>query len=100
MVAIFWCLRNPDKLKVHVSNRVRKIKKINFTILYVPGYENPEDHTSKTTPINKYLNTEFWQNGPHLLMTDTDDLISKYCIEYLQEDTLSTKQSEELKAET
>ena len=30
----------------------------------------------------------------------TDDLIYKYYIEYLQENTLSTKQSEELKAET
>ena len=47
-----------------------------------------------------YLNTEFWQNGPYLLRTNTDDLISKYCIEYLQETALSTKQSEELKAET
>ena len=54
----------------------------------------------KTTPISKYLNTEFWQNGPHLLKTNTDDLISKYCIEYLQEKALSTEQSKELKAET
>ena len=66
----------------------------------MPGYENPADYTTKTTPINKHLNTDVWQNGPHLLRTDTDDLISKYCIEYLQEDTLSTKQSEEFKAET
>ena len=100
MVAIFWCLQNPDKLKVYLSNRVKKITQITFTILYVPGYENPADYTTKTTPINKYLYTEFWQNGPHLLRTNTDDLISKYCIEYFQEDTLSTKQSEELKAET
>ena len=100
MGAIFWCLQNPDELKVYVSNRVNMIKQINFTILYVPGYENPADYTTKTTPINEYLNTEFWQNGPHLLRTNTDDLISEYCIEYLQDDTLSTKQSEELKAET
>ena len=32
IVAIFWCLQNPDKLKVYVSNRVKKIKQINFTI--------------------------------------------------------------------
>ena len=100
MVAIFWCLQNPDKLKVYVSNRVKKIKQINFTILYVPGHENPADYTTKPTPIIEYLNTEFQQNGPHLLKTNTDELISKYCIEYLQENTLSTKQSEELKAET
>ena len=100
MIAIFWCLQNPDKLKVYVSNRVKKIKKINFTILHVPGHENPADYTTKPTPIIRYLNTEFWQNGPHLLRTNTDDLISKYCIEYLQGNTLSTKQSEELKAET
>ena len=100
MVAMFWCLQNPDKLKVYVSNRVKKIQQINFTILYVPGQENPADYTTKSTPINKYLNTEFWQNGPHLLKTNTDELISKYCIEYVQENTLSTKQSEELKAET
>ena len=100
MGAIFWCLQNPDKLKVYVSNRVRKIKQINFTILYVPGYENPADYTTNTTQINEYSNTEFWQNYPNLLSTYTDGLISKYCVEYLQEDTLSTKQSEELKAET
>ena len=34
------------------------------------------------------------------MKTNTDELISKYCIEYLQETALSTKQSEELKAET
>ena len=97
---LFWSLQNPDKLKVYVSNRVKKIKQINFTILYVPGYENPADYTTKTTPINRYLNTEFWQNGPQLLKTNTDELISKYCIEYLQEEALSAKQSEEMKAET
>ena len=48
MVAIFWCLQNPDKLKVYVSNRVKKIKQINFTILYVPGHKNPADFTTKT----------------------------------------------------
>ena len=100
MVAIFWYLQNPDRLKVYVSNRVKKIKQINFTILYVPGHDNPLHYTAKTTPINKYLNTAFWQNGPHLLRTTTDDLISKYFIEYLQENVLTTKQSEELKAET
>ena len=77
-----------------------KIKQINFTVLYVPGYENPADYTTKTTPIVKYSDTEFWQNGPHLLRTNTDDLISKYFIEYLREDALSTKKSEEFKAET
>ena len=100
MVAIFWCKENPDKLKVYVSNRVKKIKQINFSTLYVPGYENPADYTTKTTPINKYLNIEFWQNGPNLLRTNTDELICKYCIEYLQDGALSTKQSKELKAET
>lgn len=54
MVAIFWCFYNADKLKVYVSNRVKKIKKINFTILYVPGNENIADHTTKTTPVNKF----------------------------------------------
>ena len=91
MVAMFWCLQKPDKLKVYVSNRVKKIQQINFTILYVPGQENPADYTTKSTPINKYLNTEFWQNGPHLLKSNTDELISKYCIEYVQKNTLSTK---------
>ena len=76
------------------------MKQISFSILYVPGYENPEVYKTKTTPIDKYLNLEFWQNGPHLLRTNTDDLISKYCIEYMQEDALSNKQSEELKVET
>ena len=38
-------------------------------------------------------------NGSHLLKTNTDELISKYCIEYLQENALSEKQSEELKTE-
>ena len=41
-----------------------------------------------------------WQNGPKSLRTNTYELISKYCIEYLQEESLSANQSEKLNAET
>ena len=99
MVAILRFLQNPDKLKVCVKNRVWKIKKINFTILYVPGYENPPNYTTKTTSIDKYSNTEFWQFGPNFVSTDTDNPSFKYCIEYSQDGALSTKIYKELKAE-
>ena len=79
---------------------MKKIKQINFNNIFVPGHQNPADYSTKLTPINKYLNTDFLQNGPNLLRTNTDDLKSKHCIEYLLENALSTKQSEELKAET
>ena len=100
MVAIFWCLQNPEKLKVYVANRVKKIKQIDFTLLYVPGTENPADYITKITSINQYLNTEFWQTGPVLLRTNNDELITKYCIEHLKEEALSAKQSDEIKEET
>ena len=100
MVAIFWCLQNPEKLKVYVANRVKMIKQIDYTLLYVPGNENPADYTTKITSINKYLNTEFWRTGPEFLRTNTDELITKYCLEHLKEEALSDKQSDEIKAET
>ena len=59
MVAIFWCLQNPEKLNVYVVNRVKKRKQIDFTLLYIPGNEPPADYTTKITSINKYLNTQF-----------------------------------------
>ena len=56
-------------LQVCVSNRAKKIKTIDFSLLYVPANENPADYTTKTTSIDKYISTEFWQNGPNLLRT-------------------------------
>ena len=62
--------------------------------------ENSADYTTHITSINKYLNTDFWQIGPELLRTNTDELITKYCIEHLKEEALSAKQSDEIKEET
>ena len=101
MVALFWCMQNPEKLKIYVSNRVKKIKEINFTLLYVPGIDNPADYTTKITPWHKYLNTSFWQTGPELLREDTESILSKYCIEYIKDSSnLSNKEVEEAQAET
>ena len=79
MVPIFWWSRNPEKLNVYVVNRAKNIKQINFTLLHIPGNETPADYTTKITSVNKYLNTEFKQNGPKLLRTYTNELNAKPC---------------------
>ena len=46
-VCFHWIQTNYEKLKVYVSNRVQKIQKYDFKIIYVPGELNPADFCDK-----------------------------------------------------
>ena len=78
MVCLHWIQHNYEKLKVYVSNRVNKIQKCNFKIVYVPGELNPSDYVTKKTSVDKYLNNRFWQHGPEFLKENTEDILEKY----------------------
>ena len=55
LVCFHWIQSNCEKLKVYVSNRVRKIQKYGFKIIYVSGELNPSDFLTKKTNIEKIL---------------------------------------------
>ena len=40
---------------IALANRAKKIKQINFTLLYIPGNENPAGYTKKIISINKRI---------------------------------------------
>ena len=47
LVAMFWIKHDAYKLKVYVSNRVRKIQEHKFKLLYINGSINPAELVSK-----------------------------------------------------
>ena len=61
-----------------MSNRVNKIQKCNFKIVYIPGELNPSDYVTKRTSVDKYLNNCLWQHGPEFLKENTEDILEKY----------------------
>ena len=67
-----WIQNNYEKLKVYVSNRVQKIQKYDFKIIYVPGELNPSDFLTKKTLMEKYLNNPFWHHGQNFLEENTE----------------------------
>ena len=78
LVCMHWIRNNPAKLKIYVSNRVQKIQNSNFMIIYVPSELNPADFVTKKTSVEKYLNNNFWQNGPSFLKENIEEILSKY----------------------
>ena len=53
-VCFYWIQSNYEKLKVYVSNRVRKIQMYDFKIIYVLGSSTHRIMLQKTT-VEKYL---------------------------------------------
>ena len=77
-VCFHWIQTNYEKLKVYVSNRVQKIQKYDFKIIYVPGEMNPADFVTKKTNIEKYLNNPFWQHGPEFLDETNENILGMF----------------------
>ena len=85
-MSLYWVKHDPDKLKIYVSNRVRKIRELatiydinnkkthstHFQIVYVPSLINPADYVSKVTAPEKYVNNENWTMGPNFLTNDNE----------------------------
>ena len=101
LVAIQWIKSPPEKLKVYVANRVKKIQKFCLKLLYVPGTENPADLLTKPRPTSHFVNNEFWTNGPKLLEKSNESLDSEFNLEMtlasLSNDKITDKMEEELK---
>ena len=95
LVSLYWVKHDPDKLKIYVSNRVRKIRELatiydinnkkthctHFQILYVPGLVNPADYVSKVTPPEKYVNNENWTMGPKFLTNDNEQILEEFAVD-------------------
>ena len=77
-VCFHWIQTNYEKLKVYVSNRVQKIQKYDFKIIYVPGEMNPADFVTKKTNIEKYLHNPFWKHGPKFLDETNENILGMF----------------------
>ena len=99
LLSIIWIKQNPDKLKVYVSNRVRKIQAYNNILLHVSGIMNPADYVTKISATSKYVNNPIWQNGPSFLKEGNDKLMAAYQVEEIQKDQLAKEDDEAISAE-
>ena len=101
LVSLYWVKHDPDKLKIYVSNRVRKIKDLatiydmnnkkthetHFQILHVPGSVNPADYVSKVTPPEKYVNNENWTMGTKFLKNDNEQILEEFAVDKISKNT-------------
>ena len=101
LVSLYWVKHDPDKLKIYVSNRVRKIrelatiydiniKKTHYThlqIVYVPSVINSAYYVSKVTPPEKYVNNENWTMGPKFLKNDNEQILKEFAVDKISENT-------------
>ena len=101
LVSLYWVKHDPDKLKIYVSNRVRKIRELatiydinnkkthstHFQIVYVPGLINPADYVSKVTAPEKYVNNENWTMGPKFLTNDNEQILEEFAVDKISENT-------------
>ena len=72
LICMYWIIKPIDKLAVYVCNRVKKIKEagIDQNVFYTSSEDNVADLVTKVRPINDYVNSSFWDEGPKYLEDD------------------------------